>query len=261
MAQNEIIKWKPPTVTELMEIIDSEDGNTSLQTMAGMDIFNIALNEIPPARWIKKHPIINVKIGEKTDAKGNVIMTQYGQPEPIMAQLEYIPIEKHRLLGKRFFGWVGEEILREGVMFQSVYVTVRLHYTHPITGQKLFHDGIGACDAQTKKGASAADLANINPGAIQKGLPSAASYAFNNAYKKFGRIFGQDLQKDAQQFNEAVIMYAKSFYDAPNIEDLTELYEMKKEALSPDEIVFADRIINNKESNSYSKLYKILQSK
>lgn len=241
-----IQKWIPPTVAELIEMGDAD--GSALEKMASLDVFNIAVNQEPPQRWIKKHPIISVKIGE-----------QNGQS--LMAPLEYIPIEMHRLLGKRFFGWVGEEILREGVMFQSVYVAVRLHYFHPITGEKLFHDGIGACDAQTKKGSSAADLANINPGAIQKGLPAAASYAFNNAYKKFGRIFGQDLQKNAQAFNEQTAMFAKDYFEKPTLEDLTELFELKKDSLTDDEIVNANRILKNNEVNSFNKLQKILQSK
>lgn len=196
MPDQELEIWKTPTVQELIAIVDAQDSDTNLQRLGAMDVFNMSVNRTPPPHWIKKHPIVNIKIGE-----------QNGQN--IMAPLEYIPIEKHRLLGKMFFGWVGEEILREGVAFQSVYVVVRLHYTHPITKERMFHDGIGAVDAQTKKGASAADLANINPGAIQKGFPAAASYAFNNAYKKFGKLFGQDLQKDAQQFNEATTMYMK----------------------------------------------------
>jgi len=155
---------------------------------------------------------------------------------------------------------IKEEILSEGVMFQSVYVRVRVHYNNPINGDALFMDGIGAVDAQTRKGTSAADLANINSGAIQKGLPAAASYAFSNAYAKFGKLFGGDIQKTITSL-EDISMYAKSFYDAPNIEDLTQLYEMKKQSIAdPQFIANAERIINNKETKSYSKLYKELQS-
>jgi len=254
---SDIQKWIPPTMSELMEL--SEDNN-QLQNLAGMDAFNIAVNQEPSPRWIKKHPIVSIKIGEEKNPDGSPKMGQYG-PIAIMAPLEYIPIEMHRLLGKRFFGHVGEEILREGVMFQSVFVVVRLHYTHPITGAKLFHDGIGACDAQTKKGASAADLANINPGAIQKGLPAAASYAFNNAYKKFGRIFGQDLQKNAQPFNENVAMYADMAYNNPTKDDVIELYDDKRSLLTSEEITNIDRIINTEEKASYKKAIKLLQSK
>jgi hypothetical protein len=45
------------------------------------------------------------------------------------------------------------------------------------------------------------------------------------------------------------------------LEDITALYDLKKDALTPDEITSADRIINNKEVNSYNKLLKLLQSK
>ena len=44
-------------------------------------------------------------------------------------------------------------------------------------------------------------------------------------------------------------------------EDLQMLFDLKKEALTPEEITNAERIINTKEVNSYSKLQKLLQSK
>jgi recombination protein RecT len=45
------------------------------------------------------------------------------------------------------------------------------------------------------------------------------------------------------------------------IEDIRELYELKKATLSKDETEAAQRIIDNKETASYNKLYKLLQSK
>lgn len=233
-----IQKWEPPKISDIVD---------DLELLAKSDTLNMALNQAPPAKCIRNHPMVNIKV---IDAQGNE------RSEP----LKYMPIEYQRILAKRFFGVVKEEILAEGTMFQSVYVRGRVHYNNPITGEPLFMDGIGAVDAQTKKGTSAADLANINSGAIQKGLPAAASYAFSNAYAKLGKIFGGDLQKNVFSF-EDISMYAKNFYDAPNIEDLTELYEMKKEAIAdPQFIANAERIINNKETKSYSKLYKELQS-
>lgn len=44
------------------------------------------------------------------------------------------------------------------------------------------------------------------------------------------------------------------------IEDLEMLFDMKKNALGEEGLAAAERIINNKESTSYSKLYKQLQS-
>lgn len=46
-----------------------------------------------------------------------------------------------------------------------------------------------------------------------------------------------------------------------NVDDLQLLFDMKKAALSPDEIKNAERIISTKETASYSKLQKLLQSK
>jgi recombination DNA repair RAD52 pathway protein len=42
--------------------------------------------------------------------------------------------------------------------------------------------------------------------------------------------------------------------------DLLDLFELKKESLSPAQLADAERIINNKETNSYSKLLKTLQT-
>jgi hypothetical protein len=47
----------------------------------------------------------------------------------------------------------------------------------------------------------------------------------------------------------------------PVLEDLQFLFDSKKGALSADELNNAQRILDNKEENSYSKLYKLLQSK
>lgn len=244
MENTGLQKYVPPTYTELLALIDENSDSSQLQTLAGLDILNIELNRNPPERWIKKHPFLNVKVNGKSEA------------------LQYIPIEMHRLLGKRFFGWVGEEILREGTMFQSMFCTVRLHYFHPILQKMVFHDGTGAVDAQTKSGSSAADLGNINPGAVQKGLPAAASFAFNNAYKKFGAIFGQNLQKDALAFNENIAMFSKDYFSSEtSVEDLKELYELKKEVLTDEEKANTERILKNKERNSYKKLHSLLSSK
>lgn len=49
--------------------------------------------------------------------------------------------------------------------------------------------------------------------------------------------------------------------DAINLEELQFLYDMKKEALTPDEIANAERIIKNKEVNSYKKLQTLLKDK
>lgn len=46
-----------------------------------------------------------------------------------------------------------------------------------------------------------------------------------------------------------------------DISNLELLFDMKKSALTPEELAGAERILSNKEEKSYSKLYKLLQSK
>lgn len=191
---SDITVWKPPTIADLTR----EENN--LEAAAKDDILNIALNQEPPPGWIKQHPTIRIKVGE-----------QNGQD--IKENLKYIPIDKQRLLGRRFFGVVKLEILREGCLFQSCYATVRIHYQHPITKEWLFNDGIGAVGVQTDAGFSASDLGKIKSDAVMKALPAAATYAEKNAWDKFGRLFGGEIQKGALQFNENIAMYAKQFYD------------------------------------------------
>lgn len=45
------------------------------------------------------------------------------------------------------------------------------------------------------------------------------------------------------------------------VEDIQLLFDQKKQLLSPDELKSAERIITNKETTSYSKLFKLLQLK
>lgn len=46
-----------------------------------------------------------------------------------------------------------------------------------------------------------------------------------------------------------------------SVDDLQMLFDLKKAVLTPDEVTNAERILTNKEENSYSKLQKLLQAK
>jgi hypothetical protein len=87
------------------------------------------------------------------------------------------------------------EITGQGESFNGVYVTVRLHYFHPITQTWEFHDGIGAAQIQTKKGASATDFSAINNGALSMAYPLAKTVAIKDACDHFGALFGSDLNR------------------------------------------------------------------
>ena len=133
------------------------------------DALMVLLNQQPKDEWVKVHPFIR---GYK-----------------------YIPIERVEFLLKNIFKRYRIEITGQGHSFNGVWVTVRVHYQHPITGEWDFHDGIGAAQLQTKQGASPADLANINNGALSMAYPMAKTIAIKDACDHFGRLFGSDLNR------------------------------------------------------------------
>ena len=133
------------------------------------DIFVTLMNQLPNEKWIKVHPFIK--------------------------NYKYLPIERVEYLLKTIFKRYRIEITGQGQSFNGVWVTVRVHYLHPITGEWDFHDGIGASQLQTSKGTSPADLGNINNGALSMAFPMAKTIAIKDATDHFGRLFGSDLNR------------------------------------------------------------------
>jgi hypothetical protein len=219
-------KSKLPTLQEL-----HHDELTAFKN----DQFNLLLNQPVPEAWVKDHPFAkNVK---------------------------YLPIDKVEFLLTRIFQQWKIEVIKYSALFNSVSVHIRLHLLHPLTGEWFYHDGLGAVGVQTDKGASASDISAIKQDAIMKALPAAESYAIKDAAEKLGIFFGKNLnRKDTVGFSGA---YSKEDV-APTEDQWTELQEMYnaiEENLTEDEKINAERIIKNKETNSYNKLYKILKSK
>ena len=133
------------------------------------DTFVTLMNQPPKAEWVKVHPFI----------KG----------------YKYLPIERVEFLLKTIFKQYRIEVTGQGTAFNGVWVTVRVHYKDPISGEWSFHDGIGASQIQTKKGASAADMANINNNAVGLAFPMAKTLAVKDASDHFGKLFGSDLNR------------------------------------------------------------------
>lgn len=143
------------------------------------DQFNQLLNKEPMETWLSDHPTAKRK-------------NENGVQVPV----RYMPIDKVEFLLTRIFQRWRTEILREGQLFQSIYVTVRLHYFNPITGEWDWQDGTGAVPVQTDGGKAASDLGAIKSGAVQMGLPAAESYAIKDAAEKIGKIFGKDINRN-----------------------------------------------------------------
>ncbi len=133
------------------------------------DVYVTLMNQQPKQEWIKEHPFI----------KG----------------YKYLPIERIEYLLKTIFKRYRIEITGQGTSFNGVWVTVRIHYLHPITGEWDYHDGIGATQLQTAKGTSPADLGNINNGALSMAFPMAKTIAIKDAADHFGKLFGADLNR------------------------------------------------------------------
>lgn len=203
-----------PTMAEL----------SSLDTQK-LDQLTVLLNNDPPKEWIK----VNKYAGNSN----------------------YLPIDKIEYLLKVLFKRYRIEVTGQGTSFNGVYVTVRVHYVHPLTGEWDFHDGIGSEAIQTKKDTSPSDLINITQGAISIAFPKAKTSAIKDACHHFGRVFGSDLNRSSED----------DLYKMPeviNYDELVELWELKKDHLDAKLYKNGERIINEKEVASYKKLHKYL---
>ena len=188
----------------------------------------LILNTNPSDKWVKKHPFAK--------------------------NVNYIPIERIEwLLDTLFIQW-RVEVINYSQLFNSVSCHIRLHYLNPISGSWEFHDGLGAVGIQTDKEASAADLGAIKQDSVMKALPAAKSYAIKDATEHLGKIFGRDINRADQ------VVY-KSTRKTPEekLEEIQELYLENSDKLSTKDLADLDRIINEKEVNSYDKVLRNLK--
>lgn len=144
------------------------------------------------------------------------------------------------------FGWQWSfEIIEEQIMHGEAIVKGKLTCTsNGITIVKMQY---GNKDIICRKGT---DI----PLSIGNDLKAAATDALKKCAAEIGiaaDIYNKMDFKEVNVYVEPSISY----------DDLCELYDLKKEALTPDEILSADRIISGKEANSYKKLLTLLQSK
>lgn len=180
-----------------------------IESFVKNDEFLAIVNQEPPEKFVKNHPL----------APG----------------VRYIPIEViEMMLTKVFQNWY-VEILESGQLANSVKVSVRLHYTHPITKQELYQDGVGAVAIQVDKGKNASDLGAIKSNAIMLGLPAAKSFAIKDAAEHIGKVFGRDLnRKDTMAFNPSYATGEEADYQDYNkfvkVGQHKQLMEAAKEA-------------------------------
>lgn len=162
MSDIQLHENKLPTIQELFK---------DPALMSRVDNLNHYLNQDPPESWVKKHPFIK--------------------------NYRYLPIDKGEFLLRMFFKRYKIEVIKTGMLLNSVEVVTRVHYVDPITGEWMFHDGVGAKELQTVSGSGIlkTDMSNLNPGAVQMALPIAKTVSEKDAFDHFGKIFGCDLNR------------------------------------------------------------------
>jgi len=217
---------KIPTIADLVSESENDYKENALM---------VILNQPPPEQWLKPHPNAKTK-----DAQGNSVPARY------------LPIERVEYLLSRIFGKWWVEVRSVQVIANSVSVTVRLYVTNPLTKEVEWQDGVGASPIQTDSGPGVMDWSFAKSAGVQMALPSAKAYAIKDASECFGKLFGKDANRQTQ------IDYTHLLKSEINKEDLQLLFDMKKEALSKSERIDAERILNNNETKSYSKLHKTL---
>jgi hypothetical protein len=217
------VKTELPVLSELYEV-------ANIESLFKTDQLNLLTNQEPKQEWIKENKYT-----------GNS---------------KYIPIGILETLLQRIFKQFKVEVLREGSLFNSVYVTIRLHYLHPVTGEWSYHDGVGSAQVQTKAGSSPANLQDINNNAVMMALPMAKSYAIKDACDHFGKLFGRDLnRKETMGFGIDKNLDSNTIY-----EEIVELFDWKKDLVPSKDYSNIERVIENKEKTSYNKILKILKS-
>jgi len=203
---------------------------TDIATLFKHDQFNLLMNQAPEPKWILENKFA-----------GNS---------------KYIPIGILETLLQRIFKEFRVEVMREGQLFNSVYVTVRLHYLNPVSGEWSYHDGVGSAQIQTKAGASPADLASINNNAVMMALPMAKSYAIKDACDHFGKLFGRDLnRKEVMGFGVDKNLDPDSKYS-----EMLELFENLKDIIPANEFDNVRNVVEGKIKTSYDKIIKYLKT-
>jgi recombination DNA repair RAD52 pathway protein len=158
---------------------------------------------------------------------------------------EYVTGGYVRKVLNLMFGWDWSfEILDEKIMHKEAIVKGKL--TCNSNGRSIVKMQYGNKDIICRKGTE-------DPISIGNDLKAAATDALKKCAAELG--IAADIY-NKMDFREVIVDLTEI-----SIEDLQELYELKKEALTPDEQMDAERIINGKENKSYSKLHKKLSSK
>ena len=173
-----------PTIAEIIS------GDMSIP--GKLNTLNLLLNQDPPKKWIKEHPI----------AKG----------------VRYLPIDKvEYLLTKIFVEWY-VEVKESKLLANSILTIIRLYYRNPVTGEICWTEGVGAAALQVNAGEKASDFDKLKFNAVEISAPKSKTQAIKDAAETLGKIFGKDLNRRDVLSYDDLINDTDRFKDAKFIE-------------------------------------------
>lgn len=223
--------------SEKAKLVTFQDLNKSPDDAFRNNEFKALLNKTPPEKWLKKNPMAN--------------------------NSRYLPIDKTEFLLDSIFQEWKIEVLREGVMFNSVYVVVRVHYKNPVDYVWYFHDGVGAKDLQkdapppgTKNYLS---VETIKAAAVQMALPTAKSLAIKDACDHLGKLFGRDVnRKDTIEYDSPYTKPAAPDSDVKAEERLLQLIRSSKTVSQLEQLFNECKSMESR--NAYDEKLKALRN-
>jgi hypothetical protein len=224
------------------------------------------LSKIENAETIsKKFNIMNEALNQEVLVKKNMKseLAKNGFSGGKSTDYDYVPIGVvEECLRQVFFRQLDFEITNTYRDLNSFILTVRIHYKCPISGEKRFVDGIGAKALQQDQGAKIYDFnSTMKSNALELGVGNAYSTAIKNAAKKLGDMFGSSLNRDEELIDNLNVFSEKvTNKPAYQLKEIKILFAEKEKRINPNEIINLNRIINNEEKLSYSKVIKYLKS-
>lgn len=188
------------------------------------------LKETPPENWVKQHSEI----------------TGY----------RFLPIDKIEFLLKEIFKFNYRiEIIDHKQLFNTVSVVIRVHYKEFDTPFNwLSFDGGAAEEPEKNKGEE-----TLKPFAVAAAFPATKSNAIRNACLSFGELFGANLNRLGYISNNDNQNQKTS--RAKMLKKLKELFEEVKLKCEYEDQLHYQRIIDDEETENYSKAIKELETK
>lgn len=238
--------------------------NTEIATIENFNGLSF-LSKIDNAETIsKKFSIMNDALNQDVLVSKNMKaeLAKKGVNSGTSTDYDYVPVGViEECLRQIFFRQVDFEITNSFRDLNSFIVTARIHYKCPISGEKRFIDGIGAKALQQEQGAKIYDFnSTMKANALELGVGNAYSIAIKNAAKRLGKLFGSDLNRDDELIDNLNVYNEKVTNKVEHqLKELKTLFEQKASRIPSVEIPNIERIINNKETNSYRKAITYLK--